>query len=125
MAALLRYQWPGNVRELENAIERAVVLCRKPRVELEDLPEHVQLPAPLRMSAGGATQAVAVPNQNVAMTLATALEGPERQVILAALQRNHWNRQATASELDINRTTLYKKMRKYHLDSIENPGEAA
>src|SRR5580700_3870398 len=43
MAALQRYQWPGNVRELENAIERAVVLCRRPQIDIEDLPETIQL----------------------------------------------------------------------------------
>ena len=47
---------------------------------------------------------------------AAALEAPERRIIEAALKRNSWNRQATAAELDINRTTLYKKMRKYRLD---------
>ena len=50
------------------------------------------------------------------MPLETALEGPERRIIESALKRNNWNRQATAAELDINRTTLYKKMRKYRLD---------
>ena len=53
---------------------------------------------------------------NKPMPLTVALEGPERQIIEAALKRNAWNRQATAAELDINRTTLYKKMRKYRLD---------
>ena len=48
--------------------------------------------------------------------LQVALETPERKIIEAALRRNDWNRQATAAELDINRTTLYKKMRKYQLD---------
>ena len=48
--------------------------------------------------------------------LHVALEVPERRIIEAALKRNAWNRQATAGELDINRTTLYKKMRKYRLD---------
>ena len=50
------------------------------------------------------------------MPLELALEGPERRIIEAALHRNAWNRQATAAELNINRTTLYKKMRKYRLD---------
>ena len=50
------------------------------------------------------------------MPLESALEGPERRIIEAALKRNNWNRNATAAELDINRTTLYKKMRKYRLD---------
>src|SRR5690349_14375465 len=42
MAAMQRYQWPGNVRELENAVERAVVLCRRPQIDVEDLPETLQ-----------------------------------------------------------------------------------
>jgi two-component system response regulator HydG len=50
------------------------------------------------------------------MPLALALEVPERRIIESALKRNAWNRQSTAAELDINRTTLYKKMRKYRLD---------
>jgi two-component system response regulator HydG len=54
------------------------------------------------------------------MPLAVALELPERKIIEAALKRNAWNRQSTAAELDINRTTLYKKMRKYGLDIGES-----
>jgi two-component system response regulator HydG len=49
-----------------------------------------------------------------------ALEEPERRIIEKALKRNNYNRQATAAELDINRTTLYKKMRKYQLDIGES-----
>ena len=45
-----------------------------------------------------------------------ALETPERRIILGALDANDWNRQETASSLDINRTTLYKKMKRYGLD---------
>ncbi len=112
MAALQRYNWPGNVRELENAIERAVVLCRRPQIDLEDLPEQLQP----NVSAKAPMSSVAADIPESAMPLETALEGPERRIIEAALKRNAWNRQATAAELDINRTTLYKKMRKYQLD---------
>ena len=49
-------------------------------------------------------------------TLKEALEGPERQIILQALRANNWNRAATAETLDINRTTLYKKMKRLGLD---------
>ena len=112
MAALQRYQWPGNVRELENAIERAVVLCRRPQVDVEDLPETLQGQPGARTSAS--MPAAEVPESPMALEL--ALEAPERRIIEAALKRNAWNRQATAAELDINRTTLYKKMRKYRLD---------
>ncbi len=117
LSALQRYPWPGNVRELENAVERAVVLCRRPQIDYSDLPETVQaheapLPA-VRVANGEEIYARALPLQ-------VALETPERRIIEAALQRNAWNRQATATELDINRTTLYKKMRKYQLDVGES-----
>ena len=47
------------------------------------------------------------------LRLKEALEGPERRLILEALGALNWNRQETARALDINRTTLYKKMKKY------------
>ena len=49
-------------------------------------------------------------------TLKEALEGPERQIILDVLESNSWNRNLTADQLGINRTTLYKKMKKLHLE---------
>lgn len=113
LAALQRYDWPGNVRELENAVERSVVLCRRPQIDLEDLPEALQATVSQPVSAS----AVASEIPESPMALELALQAPERRIIEAALKRNDWNRQATAAELDINRTTLYKKMRKYQLDT--------
>jgi DNA-binding NtrC family response regulator len=112
IGAMRRYAWPGNVRELENAVERAVVLTRRPQIDVEDLPEPIQLTAG-PVQASRPTDDL-IPSQP--MPLQLALEVPERRIIKAALKRNAWNRQATAAELDINRTTLYKKMRKYRLD---------
>jgi DNA-binding NtrC family response regulator len=115
MSAMQRYNWPGNVRELENAVERAVVLCRRPQIDVDDLPETVRFfTTPRPQQASMTTAELGIPDQ--AMSLVLALESPERRIIEAALKRNNWNRQATAAELDINRTTLYKKMRKYRLD---------
>jgi DNA-binding NtrC family response regulator len=49
-------------------------------------------------------------------TLREALQGPEREIILQALRLYNWNRASTADALDINRTTLYKKMKRLGLD---------
>ena len=51
------------------------------------------------------------------VTLREALEQPERQIIEAALRANGYNRQLTARQLGINRTTLYKKMKRYGLEA--------
>lgn len=100
-----RYGWPGNVRELENAIERAVVLSKGSEIDVDDLPPRVIEQGQI------APIGITFPSTS----LKKALEGPERTVIEAALRVNNWNRQQTAEMLDINRTTLYKKMRRYGL----------
>ena len=115
-----RYPWPGNVRELENAVERAVVLCRRPQIDAEDLPEslqhHQSSAGRLSSGTGVRTTQDGEVYASQPMSLEIALQGPERKIIEMALKLNNWNRQATAAELNINRTTLYKKMRKYRLD---------
>jgi len=50
------------------------------------------------------------------MSLSEAMKAPERRILLAALEANDWNRGETARQLDINRTTLYKKIRQHRLD---------
>jgi two-component system response regulator HydG len=90
-------------------MERAVLLCRDGRVRPEDMPPAL-LSHRDRVAAG---EAFAPPT--AAMGLDDALAGPEKMIIQAALSRNEGSRQATAAELQINRTTLYKKMKKYGL----------
>ena len=104
IAALESYQWPGNIRELQNVVERAVLLGRDEVIGVSDLPRDV---------AGGPR--ITVPRAGN-MTLKQALEEPERQIIREVLESNNWNRNATADALGVNRTTLYKKMKRLGLD---------
>ncbi len=103
MEYLERFSWPGNVRELENVIERAALLSKSKFIGPEDLPDSVK-----REQARQA-------KQYKHTSLKEALAGPEKDIIRQALQANHWNRQATARALAINRTTLFKKMKHYGL----------
>lgn len=106
LQALQRYYWPGNVRELVNVVERAVVLAKGPYIQPSDLPDSLR-----REQADPDGVAGRLTGGN----LKSALTHPERQIILEALEANGWNRQDTARMLGINRTTLYKKMKKFDI----------
>ncbi|HWL08298.1 MAG TPA: sigma-54 dependent transcriptional regulator [Planctomicrobium sp.] len=107
MNALQRYNWPGNVRELVNVIERAIVLSKSDIVTYSDLPEQ------LRREEQDSSYHH--PRLAGRAGLKSALADPERQIIIDTLEQNGWNRQETARILGINRTTLYKKMKKYEI----------
>ena len=100
---LERYPWPGNVRELENVIERAVILARGPYLTTENFPPAVvEAKAPTHAYKG-------------VLPLGKALEEPEKRIIQNALEQCTWSRKKAADLLQINRTTLFKKMRRYGL----------
>jgi DNA-binding NtrC family response regulator len=127
MDALRRYPFPGNVRELSNIVERAAVLSRGQTIVLEDLPAQVIEPG-AGSGAGGGGGGLTIGRDAdaqedtpwVPMTLEAAMVAPERRIILKALAANGWNRTATAEQLGINRTTLYKKMRSLGIDPDEH-----
>jgi transcriptional regulator with PAS, ATPase and Fis domain len=104
LAALMNYDFPGNIRELQNFIERAFVLCRSGLIRLEHLPEHVR------------------PSTTVSPGAGTTLEEMERSLIINALRRHGGNRDEAARELGIHRSTLYRKIRRYRIESGEYSG---
>ena len=90
---LIDYDWPGNVRELQNAIERAVLVCKTHSIEPDDLPLHV--------------------NDANAAPVGKSLAEIERQHIKRTLQESGWNVLQAARLLEIDRVTLYNKIKKY------------
>jgi two-component system response regulator HydG len=107
MRQLISYDWPGNVRELENAIERAVALGSGPLVHVGDLPSSLQYPTSERL-----------PEKNELLPL----EELERRAILRTLRETAGDKLAAARILGIGKTTLYRKLKQYHL---EEEGRAA
>lgn len=96
LALLRRYDFPGNVRELENAIEHGFVMCRGEQIEPRHLPRRIQ------QAAENASRSDREPRS-------------ERAIIQEALARHGGNRQATALELGMHRSTLWRKLQQYHL----------
>ncbi|MCG6945300.1 MAG: sigma-54 dependent transcriptional regulator [Deltaproteobacteria bacterium] len=96
MDFMMDYHWPGNVRELENVIERAIVIDQGPEVQVRHLPFcNVESP----------------PTEEP-----RSLQEVERIHIEKMLQRNDWNIAKTARLLNIDRSTLHKKIKKFGLE---------
>src|SRR5437762_2357552 len=98
---LIRNRWPGNVRELENAIERAVLVCKSGETTPNDLPETIR-------EAGSPAQDFTIPPHR---TLAEI----EKMAIVQTLHRTNWNKQEAAQILGLYRPTLYSKMKKHDI----------
>ncbi len=100
LAALESYPWPGNVRELRNVIERAMILCRGPMLEVE-------------LPAAGAARGAAEDD---------SLDGAQRRHILGVLERTGWKVRGeggAAELLEMRPSTLDSRMKKL---GVRRPG---
>ena len=109
LSILMAHTFPGNVRELENIIEYATVLCKGSLIGMEHLPDYLAARAAThhfdRNSGGG-----------------VSWERVEAEFLREALRRNGWNRKATALELKMHPSTLWRKMKRL---GIEPPAPTA
>jgi len=132
MTCMINHSWPGNVRELENVIERAFVVCPGQTIEVNHLPPAVQqqcnqqlhnlptTPAPPPNQAAASTTSSPV----AATDMQTWRSANERQMIMTALEQNHYNRSAAAHQLNIHKTTLYRKIKQLGIILPEQDGRA-
>jgi DNA-binding NtrC family response regulator len=118
---LVEYEWPGNVRELQNSIDRACALCSGPVVYLVDLPTqlqnfHRQNHRPAVVTAA-VPPPVAVPSHGPILPLAQQ----EKEAILETLRKLNGDKILAARLLGIGKTTLYRKLKEYGINSPEPP----
>ena len=107
---LMEHHYPGNVREMKNIIEYAVMLSKK-TIDVHDLPQYLikQSMEPWYYLCG-----TDKPN---------SLAEGEKATLVKALETNNWRIQNTADTLGINRTTLWRKMKRYDLSNHKNLGQ--
>ncbi|MBF0117615.1 MAG: sigma-54-dependent Fis family transcriptional regulator [Desulfobacterales bacterium] len=96
MDEMMLYEWPGNIRELENAIERSVVVAKTEKILPQDLP-------------------IFRPEYICVEPKTNSLKEIEKTHILGILQKNEWNIAKVSKILEIDRSTLYNKMKKYKI----------
>ena len=100
LAVLLEYDYPGNVRELENIIEHAFVMCPGIEIQLHHLPNE------FRNNGFKAAET----GDDIPL-----LKNAEKMTIVEVLKKNNWHKNKTAVELGIDRSTLWRKMKKFQI----------
>lgn len=98
LVILKNYDWPGNLRELQNSVKRSVLLSETREIEKKDLPENIV------NHTSKASSYKLFKNQN------------EEQLILDALEEAGGNKSKAARILDVDRKTLYNKLKQYNIE---------
>jgi two-component system, NtrC family, response regulator HydG len=103
MQILSAYSYPGNVRQLEHIVQRAVATAQSSELTPDDMPEELLAEPSATGSAEG--------------SVAAAREKAEREMIVSALARHHGEIGATARELQVSRTTMWRLMKKHGIET--------
>jgi transcriptional regulator with PAS, ATPase and Fis domain len=99
---LSEYNWPGNIRELENVIEHCYVMCSGDVINVECLPKRLR------------EQKNNVKSQSENSS-GDYLKNAERELIISTLEKYNYNRTKAAKELNINTSTLWRKMKRLNI----------
>ncbi len=113
-AALMHHTWPGNIRELKNLVERLVVIRQHGTIEADDLPEAIRGNVPLPSE-----QPPAVAWTDDGISLNCAVTEYEKALILHSLEKTNWVKNKAAKLLQLNRTTLVEKIKRYRLEQSD------
>ena len=105
MEILLNYRYPGNVRELENVLEHALIICQEKTIQPRHLPEYLQIRRNTRK-----------PTAKRSFRPLPASDAEERENIISVLQQHNGHRTKTAKALGMERTTLWRKIKKYGIN---------
>ncbi len=111
MKAMLSYDWPGNVRELENIVERICTLTTHELVQLEDLPDFLMTPSRGTFSCRG------FESSENGLNFSELIQSYEKELLLWALKKADGNRSKASQLLQLKRTTLQDKLKKYGLQN--------
>jgi two-component system, NtrC family, response regulator AtoC len=114
IALIVAQRWPGNVRQLQNFIERLVVLCEHPQITAEDVQRELKGSAGVSVSVSVAQTSASLVSEVVALEV--EVRNAERRALSRALDRAEGNKSLAARMLEVNRGTLYKKLREYGLE---------
>ena len=109
MELLCQYSWPGNIRELENVIERALALANGPEITAGDLPEYIgnlSIETYRRKSSDIPT-----------------LEAQEKNYIKWVLEKCEWNKTKAAKIMGIDRVSLWRKIKRFGIETEETNTE--
>jgi DNA-binding NtrC family response regulator len=116
MDILTNYSWPGNVRELRHVMERGCILCNGPNLLVEHLSEELVRSSRRSSSIAGSPEKAKVEEQPHVHPEPTQAKD-ERQELLDALEQAGGNKSKAARLLSIDRSTLYRKMKRLDIES--------
>lgn len=110
------YHWPGNIRQLANVLRYSLAVSQNKHITVDDLPIEVRANKDLFKEG----EIVTENEESKAMSLSDFVSDEEGRRLLETLRRLRWNITQVSEELNICRSTVYRKMKKYNIEQPNN-----